>query len=525
MPVRRSVLLIGINFVIALNAACSGSGALQITPAQITIGRGQLASLRAVDAEGETPAFLFWQSENPAIAAIVEDGGTHVRGVAPGTTCISATLLLEVAKTCITVLDAPAVPAGTPRWSLAKGLVRPSAQIYDLVTVSRDVASATATFVIEADLSLTLNKELVSVRAIDAEGVERWRRSIDDVQFTTSFSDGRDGVILVLHDAKNSEHGIVWKLDGEGVERWRQTTRAIHSFARQSPHVVREDGTIFLIDSKYDRDSETDPNASTELASMDLIGLDGGDGHEVSRQPLPIEERTHAATKSTRSTSAPHFSPMLCDRDGTVHLAVGFVQGDYSTQKFHAELRLLSVSKSGKPSFQVIRQHDGGPGAWKPDAFHPRLLTANGRGSVLVWWWESDLVETRALVTPNGVSRWPSNVDINVLDDAGHAYGVTTNGNLLQVDPITGTPIGEGVALGSSEHWRGNIQSTHASDGSIIVRDGKCRLRRYDLDRHELQNPLTPEPSEEVIVVGTYLSGSDALLVEWNAVTAVGIGR
>jgi hypothetical protein len=195
------------------------------------------------------------------------------------------------------------------------------------------------------------------------------------------------------------------------------------------------------------------------------------------------------------------------------------------TERFHAELRLLRVPRNGAPSFQVIRQHDGEPGALKPSEFDPRLLTVNGRGGVVVRWWEQDPFDSRVLATPNGLSPWQSDVDINVLDDAGRAYGVTTSGDLLHVDPNTGAPIGERITLGSSPRWSAQILSTHVVDGSIIVRDGKYRLRRVDLDSHTLQPPLTPEPSEQVIVVGTYLGGSDARLVEWNAVSAVPIER
>ena len=86
---RQLMAALGSVGIALLNTACAAPGALQITPCEITLGRGQMATVRVVDADGVTPQKVAWKSSNPAIAEIVaedEADEVRIRAHAPGRT-------------------------------------------------------------------------------------------------------------------------------------------------------------------------------------------------------------------------------------------------------------------------------------------------------------------------------------------------------------------------------------------------------------------------------------------------------
>ena len=242
-PCRAAVI------VVLLNVGCTSPGALQITPSEMTLGLGQAGILRAVDAGGVTPPDVVWKSENPAVAEIVTGGDeVQVRAREPGRSCISASVLSEVATTCVTVLDTAFVPAGQLRWAVTKSAVLQSAQIADVVRARpAHPPPSVAMFIVEINQGVDHGDsgQRVTVRGLDADGQERWRQSIADVIYEMSFADPHGGVILVLDAAAGTT--TVRRLDGTtGAEDWRYDSPGQVPFRCPrcpSAHGIGPDGT------------------------------------------------------------------------------------------------------------------------------------------------------------------------------------------------------------------------------------------------------------------------------------------
>jgi hypothetical protein len=379
--------------VVLLNVGCAAPGALQITPSEITLGRGQAGVLRAVDADGVAPPDVVWKSENPAVAEIVAEGDeVRIRARGPGRSCISARVLWEVATTCVTVLDTAFLPAGHIRWAVTKSAVLPSARIADVLRAQpADPPQSVAMFVVEIDWGDRGGSEQrVTVRGLDADGQERWRQHIDDVVYEMGIADPHGGVILVL-DVPAAGTTTVRRLDGTaGAEDWRYDSPGQVPFrCPQCPsaHGIRPDGTILLVEKMID-------GKDRGITALDLIGLDGATGKVTSRLPLPTSKTT---TSESTWVHEPMISPMVLEDDGTAAVAVGTISRDMVRQRMRADLKLLRISPSGTATWQMIREHER-EGAWS-EGYSPRNLTANRQGALLLTWFEKDPGLSHALAT------------------------------------------------------------------------------------------------------------------------------
>lgn len=304
-PCRAAVI------VVLLNVGCAAPGALQITPSEMTLGSGPAGVLRAVDADGLTPPDVVWKSEDPAVAEIVTAGDeVQIRPRAPGTSCISASVLWETATACVTVLDTAFVPAGHIRWAVTKSAVLPSAQIADVIPARpARTPPSVAMFVVEIDLGMDGggNGQRVTVRGLDADGQERWRPHIAEVIYEMSFADPLGGVILVLDGPAGTT--TVRRLDGTaGAEDWRYDSPGQVPFRCPrcpSAHGIRPDGTTLLVEKMSHRETPG-------ITALDLIGLDGATGKVTSRLPLPTSRTT---TSENAWADDPMISPMVKSPD------------------------------------------------------------------------------------------------------------------------------------------------------------------------------------------------------------------
>jgi hypothetical protein len=473
-------------FIALLNVACATPGALQITPCEITLGRGQVGTVRAVDADGVTPPNVVWKSDNPAIAEIVaEDDTVQIRARATGRTCINASVLWELATTCVTVLDTASVPAGHVRWAVTKSAVLPSAQVADVIRAHRDdTPLSVVMFVVEIDWGIDRGDraQRVTVRGLDADGQEQWRQHIDDVVYAMSMADPQGGVILVL-DVPASGTSSVRRLDGiQGAERWRYDSQGqVPSRCPQCPsaHGIRPDGTILLVE-KMTRPKDLG------IAALDLIGLDGATGKVTSRLPLPTSKVT---TSENAWIDEPTISPMVIEDDGTAAVAIGTVSTDAVLQRVRTDLRLLRISPSGTATWQMIREHER-EGAWS-DRYIPQALTPNGQGALLVTWFERDPGLSHALATRTRVLAWELDVIISAIDGLGDGYGVTTEGDVVRVDVTTGRQVGAMIHVG-----KGTRVLSGRPEGGVVVRDGTGHVRHYAIDGTLLKRLQTPSDGQ-----------------------------
>ena len=474
-PCRAVVL------VVLLNVGCAAPGALQITPSELTLGRGQAGAVRAVDPDGVTPPDVVWRSENPAVAEIVPGGNeVQIRAHAPGKTCISARVLREVATTCVTVLDTAFVPAGHLRWAVTKSAVLPSAQIAAVIRARPGRAhSSVAMFVVEIDWGIDHDDtwQRVTVRGLDADGQERWRQHLAEVIYEMGFADPHGGVILVL-DAPGGTT-TVRRLDGTaGAEDWRYDSPGQVPFrCPQCPsaHGIRPDGTILLVE-------KTSGRKAPGITAFDLIGLDGATGKVTSRLPLPTSKTT---TSEQVSVDDPMISPMVIEDDGTAAVAIATLSRNMVLERMRADLKLLRISPGGTATWQMIRE-DEREGAWS-DGYRPRNLTANRRGALLLTWFERDPGLAHALATRARVLEWELDVMIGAIDGQGDGYGVIAEGDVVRVDVTTGRQIGATIHVGPGTRVHSGLP-----DGGVVVRDGTGQIRHYDMDGTLLKSLQTP---------------------------------
>jgi len=473
--------------VVLANAGCERPGALQITPYEMTLVPGQAGILRAVDADGVTPPNAVWKSENPAVAEIVTEGDeVQIRAAAPGRSCISARVLWEVATTCVTVLDTASVPAGDVRWAVWKSQVLSSARIADVIPARplRPPPSV-AMFVVETTYDVDWRdhiKQRVTVRGLDADGHERWRQYIADLAYEMSFADPHGGLILVLLD-EPAGTTTVRRLDGTaGAEDWRYDSPGqVPSRCPQcpSPHAIRPDGTILLVEKMIDRKDWV-------ITAFDLIGLDGASGKVTSRLPLPTSKTT---SPEKVSVDLPTISPMVLEEDGTAAVAIGTFASDVVRQRKRADLKLLRISPGGTATWQMIREQER-EGAWSA-GYSARILTANRRGALLITWFERDPGLSHALATRTRVLEWALDVMIDAIDGQGNGYGVTAEGNVVRVDVTTGRQIGAAIHVGPKTRVLSGLP-----EGGIVVRDETGHVRHYSTDGTLLKEVQTPSDGQ-----------------------------
>jgi hypothetical protein len=340
-------------------------------------------------------------------------------------------------------------------------------------------------FVIESTYDVTWRDDIiqrVTVRGLDADGHERWRQYIADLTYEMGFADPHGGLILVLLD-ELAGTTTVRRLDGTaGAEDWRYDSPGqVPSRCPQcpSPHGIRPDGTILLVEKMSDRKDRW-------ITALDLIGLDGATGKVTSRLPLPTSKTT---TPENAWAHDPMISPMVLEEDGTAAVAIGTIARDMVLQRMRADLKLLRISPSGTATWQMIREHER-EGAWS-DSYDPRNLTANRRGALLLTWFERDPGLSHALATRTRVSEWELDVMIGAIDGQGDGYGVTAEGNVVRVDVTTGRQIGAAIHVGP----RTRVLSGRP-EGGVVVRDETGHVRHYSTDGTLLKRVQTPSDGQ-----------------------------
>jgi hypothetical protein len=393
-------------------------------------------------------------------------------------------MLLEVATTCVTVLDTPSVPAGHIRWAVAGAAVLPSAQITDVIPARRgDALQSIAMFVVEIDWGIDRrdSAQRVTIRGLDADGLERWRRHIEGVVYEMSIPDPQGGVILVFDTSAGGT--TVHRLDGtDGAEHWRYDPPGEVKFrCPQCPsaHGIRPDGTLFLVE-------QVSLPTAPWIASVDLIGLDTTTGKLTSRLPLPVSKVT---TAESTWFNEPEISPMVIEDDGTAAVAIGTKSTNAVLKRVRAELRLLRISPSGTATWQTIREHEH-DGDWTRE-YNPRALTPNGQGALLVSWFEKDPGLGHALATRTRVSEWDLDVIFSAIDGRGDGYGVNADGDVVRVDVTTGRQVGATIHVG-----KGTRVLSGRPEGGVIVRDGAGHVRHYDIDGTLLSKLATPSDGQ-----------------------------
>jgi hypothetical protein len=484
-----------------MNAGCTRlePGELQVTPAGMTLARGETRVVRVVDAEGNPPANVFWQSGNTAIAEVLQENGEMViRARAPGNTCIDAIVLPDIAKTCVTVLDTPEVPAGHLRWFVRRSATYPTAGIEEVIPARHagengawrapfsvnslgidhrmPLPPTPALFVVEVDRGIGRNDggSLVIVRGLDAEGRERWRHYVDNVLFQTGVADPQGGIVLVFRQATDitaDTTDIVLRLDSQGVESWTYDapgaieTKSLSIGGNTGPYGIRPDGTVLLVESR------TVPT-TTQVATLELIGLDGVTGKVTSRLPLPLSRQIYEGKDWNLE---PLLSPMVIDEDGTAALAIATTTEDAATARVTAALKLLRLSPNGTAAWQTIQEREDAPRVFS--GYSPVALMSNGQGALQVVW-SPRIASTwsYALATKTKVTTWESSFMLHAIDGRGHGYSVTPQRDVVRLDVTTGATIGAAIRIGDNV----GVRMLSGLPGGVIVRDDKGRLHEYD---------------------------------------------
>jgi hypothetical protein len=137
----------------------------------------------------------------------------------------------------------------------------------------------------------------------------------------------------------------------------------------------------------------------------------------------------------------------------------------------------------------MIREHES-EGAWGY-SYNPRNLTANGRGALLLTWFERDPGLSHALATPTGLLEWELDVMIGAIDGQGDGYGATAEGDVVRVDVTTGRQLGATIHVG-----QGTKVLSGLPDGGVVVRDATGHVRHYGTDGTLLKRLQTPSDGQ-----------------------------
>ena len=275
----------GLAVALALSAATCVSAQtkdsaedLTIFPSTLSLARDGARTIMVATRSGKRPPRVEWTVSNPAVASVASTGASaDVRARAAGRVVVTARVNGRTSSASVTVLDAPALPWGTTRWSLAP---IPGLTPRPLLDASRIDDEGPDLFAVDADPK----KRFSILRALGADGSLVWQSTVRG----TPWAGDRYGGLLVRLGAADQPSRALARLDRprSKVPAWRYKSRGdIDDFAEA------DDGTIFLIEQRHSGGATGARDEDSQVAVVD-----GKTGLERSRFPLPSSTRESAGT-------------------------------------------------------------------------------------------------------------------------------------------------------------------------------------------------------------------------------------
>lgn len=433
------------------DALPADTGGFRVTPDRMTLALGEVRPLRLVNQQGVAVTSVQWALSDTIIAELVEDGSMAVRTLAPGAVCVTATTPLGSAKATLTVASATTLPLGTPRWSLAKTSTDPDSGIITVASQG-DGSEPAAMFAIELESRPDSYDYSVTVRAVDRDGLEQWRRLLTSGSGVGGRGDLDSGLVLVLGN-------VVVRLDGAtGAETWRYTSASSLNMAM----TFRSDGTLFMFEV-----TESPLPFFQAIDAMDLIGIDGTTGVVTHRVPMPT---THYVT-TNHLQYPPRLSNIVTMEDDTVAVLLSTWFADEASATSSSELSVMRLPTGGAATRQSIRS--------RPDdlyEYYPIDIMPHGDNLLIRW---SDFEAggdcIRAKVSNAGVVEWGlSPYGVSFVDGLGYGYEERNEG-IVRIDLSTGAVLW--TAGGLADELR--VLSTRNS-GGVVALDSDGKVRRYD---------------------------------------------
>ncbi len=450
--------------------------AIVVTPTLRALVAGETAALRASDQTGLVVADVAWTSSDPTVASVLraEDGSLLVRGEAPGTAAVTASLGGLIAEMTVTVFAGPLLPIGTAKWTFA-----PPGGAFTAFLAHQESPDDPEQIILGlSDVGTPV------ARAVNQAGEQLWT---EPLPHGALLSDTFGGVVSPISRGDGSMNGLARVGGPNSGLPWEYRTPGTIDYQPWTSSIAQgPDGTVYLL--------EWSPG--TVDRSLSLVGLDGRTGRVKARVSLPSQRRcTVWPTQSPEEFTMPYVGTDGAAYVGAVVLDECLdMQGQIATIRDESKVFLLRMDGAGASSLRMIRSYDDvlvcppNPGCTGTTT-RPRLFDVkpDGQGGMLVSGADSTYRYTNG--SSEGERRpWILRIDA----------GATP----------PGTSVGGAVAWRSltaaSDTWFEMI----GRDGTVYMQDSQAGTRAaYDATTGEVRwsvpvegEPLEALPNGELLV-------------------------
>jgi alpha-tubulin suppressor-like RCC1 family protein len=447
----------GMNSVVVFARDAAGNGAsfgvtvqrtgitssVRVYPATRTLLIGHTPSFALIDEYGTALTSVTWNSSNPNVASIDENG--KVTALAAGEVSITATAQSFVGQATVTVAAGPGLPSGTALWTVPPAS---GSEMENPIYPEQIDDTVPHVFTIETD-----GANMSTVRAVTSSGDTLWTTVAPG---TPVFGDSFGGIVGELRDEFGAPEGVVRFGGPLGTAPWRYESPGSMSPGAQAP-----DGTIYAIEMLAGTAIQ-----GTPLMDRYIVVMDGQTGRIRTRIPLPRNVNAYpncqSPTGQTVSEASPSSSMPVVGADGNgyvqVRREVRSLQGTCLengsnvpiSKDVENTLTLMRIEPTGAFSFETLYrfQFSGSVNEceWMP---RPRTTMVDGLGGIIATWdrdqpgtcplfeFTATQFDANAIRTDHLLSTNASGVSDLVMTGDGVAYFAPPGGYLTAIDVAT----------------------------------------------------------------------------------------
>ena len=265
---------------------------ITIFPSALSMSARDERAMMVATRSGKAPMRVDWSISNAGVASVSSSGASaRIKGRSAGRVTVTARANGRSVSATVTISEAPDLPWGTTRWSLA---AIPGLTPRPLLDASRTDDEGPDVFAVDADPA----KRFTVVRALTAQGTLVWQST---VRGTPWAGDHYGGLLARLSNADQPSRMLA-RLDRprSQIPAWRYKSRGdIEDFAEA------DDGTIYLVEHRRSGGPSGDRDEGSQVAV-----IDGKTGMERGRFSLPTSTRDTSGTCVSKATTARRASQL-----------------------------------------------------------------------------------------------------------------------------------------------------------------------------------------------------------------------
>ncbi len=272
---RNLIALLVMTALLCLPVAAQGREGhdWHISPTQISLLRGETASLEILDNAANALHGAAWHLDNPSLAEITseQNGDVTLTAKAEGTVRVTATLAGEVRQAEIKIWPGESLPRGTVKWTI--------------VPLGRNTGMVPAVPTEESDIdiySVDQDGQHTYIRGFSATGMQR---SLIKLPESTSkveivCGDNLGGVIVA---SIHADSYMVYSVSGDSKIRWQQSFQGVWR-----GHALSAEGILHLL------------TQSANGFEATITALDEATGQQKFSLPLPGSREFHVNIRNRR---------------------------------------------------------------------------------------------------------------------------------------------------------------------------------------------------------------------------------